>query len=44
VNKLYKYKPKAIQQMLMMFGFIEIQAEFAVNMFKTVSLEIFRLS
>jgi hypothetical protein len=26
VNKLLRYKPKAIQQMLMMFGFIEIKA------------------
>lgn len=38
VNKLFKNKLKILQQALVMFGFIEIKDEFAVNIFKTVKL------
>lgn len=36
VNKIYKNKLKNLQQTLIMFGFIEINEEFNVNVFKTV--------
>ena len=34
--KLFKNKLKSMQQNLLMFGFIEIKEDFAVNIFKTV--------
>jgi hypothetical protein len=43
-TKLFKNKLKAMQQSLLMFGFIEIKDDFAVNIFKTVKLIIFRVS
>ena len=43
-TQLFKNKLKAMQQSLLMFGFIEIKDEFAVNIFKTVQLLTFRAS
>lgn len=43
VNRLFKGKLKAVQQSLVMFGFIEIDAEFATNIFKTVKNILFRV-
>ena len=40
--KLFKYKLKSMQQNLLMFGFIEIKDDFAVNIFKTVIFSIYR--
>lgn len=43
INKIFKNKLKNIQQTLLMFGFIEIKDEFAVNIFKTVFFVLFRV-
>lgn len=44
INQLHSYKTRAIQQALLMFGFIEIKAEFPVNIFKTVHFPLCRPS
>ncbi len=42
ISKLFKNKMKAVQQTFMMFGFIEIESYFAVNIFKTVHFHLYR--
>lgn len=42
-TKLFKNKLKSLQQSLLMFGFIEIKDEFAVNIFKTVIMYLCRV-